>query len=140
MFMSEVLAVSTEEEVLHPKRFLQRSRFCISGGFYRRAEAVSDHHKVLKCCKPPTNATRTRYNVILSGVTRRQQMSSRSTLPIGTRCCSSFMMMKTFSLRKNGTRQSMRGLRHARRQLKERGPNISIGCWLKLYERYKREG
>ena len=47
--------------------------------------------------------------------------------------------MKIFSFRKNGNRQRRSGLRHAKRQLIGGGPNIRTGCWLKLYERYKRE-
>jgi len=49
-------------------------------------------------------------------------------------------MIKTFSLRKNGSRQRKCGLRHAKRQLIGIGPNIRTGCQLKLYERYKRDG
>ena len=73
----------------------------------------------LKHCKPLTNANKTRYNVDLSS-DKETAVSLGSTSPIGTWCCSSFVMMETFSLRKNGIRQSRCGLRHARGQLIER--------------------
>ena len=97
----------------------------------RGADAASDHHMVLanlklrlKRCKPPSPTTRTRYNVDLL---RDKETADMFQINLTNRCSSSFMMMKTCSLKRSGSRRRRCGLRHARRLLAGKRPNIRTG-------------